>query len=159
MLNPNRYAAILRVRKQAEDRQAQAMVAIRNELQQAIRQRTDLELARRSALEHAGSSLQAKFDAGEIRGYYQFERHLAHLRDAKDAQIRELKQREAEQLARLEQVTKERRIAEKLHERRREQYRAHLRKEEQKMLDETGTMYTARSARHFGIPVDKGNES
>ena len=157
MRDPNRYAVILRLRQRAEDRQALAVAAARNALQQATRQRTSLELARQSALEHAGSSMANPFDADEVRSYYQYERHLASLRDQKDAQIRELQRQESEQLAILEQKTRERRIAEKLHERRRESYRMFLRQAEQKNLDETAVMYAARSPR---APVNEwGDES
>jgi len=68
MRNPNRYAAILRLRQQAENREAQALTAIRGHIQQAQRQRTALELARQSTLDQAGASLRERFDASDIRG-------------------------------------------------------------------------------------------
>lgn len=158
MRNPNRYAAILRIRKQAEDRQAQVVSAVRQDILQAQRQRTSLELTRQAALESAGTSLRKQFDAEDIRGYYQYERHLAGLRDEKDAEIRALQRQEAEQLSVLELKTKGRRIAEKLHERRVGAYREFLRKDEQKRVDETATMYATRSASVRGALTDRGSE-
>jgi len=159
MRNPNRYAAILRLRQQAENREAQALTAIRGHIQQAQRQRTALELARQSTLDQAGASLRERFDASDIRGYYQYERHVMHLRDQKDADIRKLQQEESAQRTLLETATRERRIAEKLHERRWENYRAYLRYEEQKIMDETATMYVARATRSPESAAEWGDES
>jgi len=159
MRDPDRYAAILRIRQQAEDREAQAMTAIRGRIQQTERQRTALELARQTTLDQAGATLRKHFDAGDIRGYYQYERHIAHLRDQKDADIRELQQQEAKQRAVLETATRERRIAEKLHGRRWEHYRAYLVREEQKQMDETATMYAARDSRLQRHPAERGKKS
>lgn len=159
MRNPNRYASILRLRQRAEDREAQALTAIRGHIHQAQRQRTSLELARQSTLEQAGASLREQFDASDIRGYYQYERHVAHLRDQKDAEIRELQQKESAQQALLETATKARRIAEKLHGRRWDRYRAYLRYEEQKIMDETATMYAARATRTPEPPVERGDKT
>lgn len=144
MRDPDRYKAILRIRSQAENREAQAVAAIRGAIQQALRERTGLEVARQSALNEAGATMRAQFDAEEIRGYYQYERHVAHLRDQKDAEIRNLRQREAEALEKLEGATRARRVAEKLHVRRHAEFRAHRRHIEQKILDETATLYAAR---------------
>jgi flagellar export protein FliJ len=145
MRDPNRYATLLRLRKQEEDVKAQALAVSRRAVQQGQRERTSLEVTRQLALEQAGTSLQSKFDAAEVRRYYQYERHLAYLRDQKDIEIRELKSREAEKLEALEQATQARRIAEKVDERRREGYRVYLAREAQKLLDETATMYAARA--------------
>jgi flagellar export protein FliJ len=150
MRNPNRYAALLRLRKQSEELKAQDLAVSRLEVQQAQRQRTSLELTRQSALEHAGQNLMVKFDAAEIRSYYQYERHLATLRDQKDAEIRELQRIESEKLATLEGASQVRRIAEKLHERRRQAYRAQLERDEQKQTDETATMYADRKPGQSG---------
>lgn len=158
MPNPNRYASILRIRQQAEDRQAQSLVAIRQELDRAHRQRTSLEQARQSALEQAGATMRGHFDASDIRGYYQFERHIAHLRDEKDSEIQALRQHESEQQALLETATRNRRVAERLHGRRWERYRSYLREEERKILDETATMYAARARRAPGSAPERGNE-
>jgi flagellar export protein FliJ len=144
MRNPNRYAAILRIREQAEDRQAQAVALVRGRILVARRERTSLELTRQSALEQAGSTLQHRFDASDIRSYYQYERHLAALRDQKDAEIRELQREESIEVALLEKATQARRIAEKLHERRRDAFRNFVMKEEQKAMDETASKYAAR---------------
>lgn len=159
MRNPNRYAAILRIRKQAEDRQAQAVALVRNRIQTARRERTSLELTRQSALEQAGSNLQQHFDASDIRSYYQYERHLAGLRDQKDAEIRELLREEAAELKTLETATQSRRIAEKLNERRREAFRIFVLKEEQKALDETANKYAARRIQLADVLGIRGKSS
>jgi len=154
MRNPDRYAVLLRVRKQEEDVKAQELARSREAIQRGQRERSSLELTRRQALEQAGTSLLAQFDAAEIRSYYQYERHLAHLRDQKDAEIRELKADEAIRIDVLDRAIQARRIAEKLHERRRDAYRRHLDREAQKRLDETATMYAARG--HKG-PTPRGD--
>lgn len=144
MRKPNRYAVLLRLRKQEEDLRAQALAESRNAVLRSQRERTSLELTRQLALEHAGETLMDRFDATEVRSYYQYERHLAVLRDQKDADIRELRTVEAEKLAQLESATKARRVAEKLHDRRWASYREYVGKELQKQMDETATMYAAR---------------
>ncbi len=144
MHHPNRYRVLLRIRKQEEDIKAQALARSRQAVQQSERERTALELTRQAALEHAGQSLLSEFDAAEVRSYYQYERHLAALRDQKDADIRALQADEAEKRSVLEGATKARQIAEKLHQRRRDSYQRYLHREAQKQLDETATMYAAR---------------
>lgn len=159
MRNPNRYAAVLRIREQAEDRQAQTVAQVRHRIQTARRERTSLELTRQSALEQAGTTLQQHFDAGDIRRYYQYERHLAGLRDRKDAEIRVLLQEESVEVKLLEKVSQARQIAEKLHERRRKAYRDFLLKEEQKALDETANKYAARRIQQAGATAKRGETS
>jgi flagellar export protein FliJ len=159
MRNPNRYAAVLRIREQAEDRQAQVVALVRNRLQIARKERTSLELTRQSALEQAGTTLQQHFDASDIRSYYQYERHLAGLRDRKDAEIRTLLQEESAEVKLLEKVSQARQIAEKLHERRREAYRNFLLKEEQKALDETANKYAARRIQEAVAAARRGGTS
>ena len=159
MRNPNRYAAVLRIREQAEDRQANAVAQVRHRIQTARRERTSLELTRQSALEQAGTTLQQHFDASDIRRYYQYERHLAGLRDRKDAEIRALLQEESVEVKLLEKVSQARQIAEKLHERRRKAYRDFLMKEEQKALDETANKYAARRIQQVGAAVKRGETS
>ncbi len=144
MRHPDRYRVLLRVRKQEEDIKAQALARSRQAVQQSERERTSLELTRQAALEHAGQSLLTEFDAAEVRSYYQYERHLAALRDQKDAEIRSLQADEAEKRSILEASTKARQIAEKLHHRRRDAYQQYLHREAQKQLDETATLYAAR---------------
>lgn len=158
MRNPNRYAAILRIREQAEDLQSQAVARVRNHLQTARRERTSLELTRQSALEQAGTTLQQHFDASDIRSYYQYERHLAGLRDQKDAEIRELLREEAAELRLLEKATQARRIAEKLHERRREAFRIFVLKEDQKAMDETANKYAARRIQEIAAAASRGKQ-
>lgn len=158
MRNPNRYAAILRIRERAEDREAQALAAIRAEIQRAHRERTSLELARQLTLDQAGISLRDQFDASDIRGYYQYERHVVHLRDQKDAEIRQLEARESAQRAVLEYATRERRVAERLHQRRREAYHQYIRQVEQKILDEIATMYAARPNLNSAPASDEGSK-
>jgi len=159
MRNPNRYAAILRIREQAEDRQAQAVALVRNRILAARRERTSLELTRQSALEQAGSTLQRHFDASDIRKFYQYERHLAGLRDRKDAEIRELLREESAEVALLEKATQARRIAEKLHERRRDTYRKFILKEEGKAMDETANKYAARRIQQAGPAATRNKQS
>lgn len=156
MRNPNRYAAILRIREQAEDLQSQTVARVRHRIQTARRERTSLELTRQSALEQAGTTLQQHFDASDIRSYYQYERHLAGLRDRKDAEIRELLREEFTEIKLLEKATQARRIAEKLHERRREAFRAFVLKEEQKALDETANKYAARRIQDTASAAARG---
>lgn len=159
MRNPNRYAPILRIREQAEDRQAQAVARVRSRIHAARRERTSLELTRQTALEQAGSTLQKHFDASDIRSYYQYERHLAGLRDQKDAEIRALEREESAEVALLEKATQARRIAEKLHERQREAYRDFVLKEEQKAMDETASKYAARRMQSDAPAATRGKSA
>ena len=145
MRAPNRYATLLRVRKQREDLKAQELATSRRAVQRSQRERSSLELTRQSALEQAGKTLLEEFDAAQIRRYYQYERHLAILRDQKDAEIRDLQSVASEKREALEEATQARHIAEKLHEGQREAHRVDVNKEAQKQLDETATMYAARN--------------
>ena len=145
MRDPNRYATLLRLRKQKEDMRAQDLAKSHRAIQQSQRERGSLELTRLSALEQAGRGLQEEFEAVHVRRYYQYERHLAILRDQKDAEIQDLQSIASEKRKVLEEATQARHIAEKLHERRRKAYQAHLNYEAQKQLDETASVYAARN--------------
>ena len=140
---PFQYETLLRIRKRHEDLRAMALATARRKLQSARLQRADIAREQQQILENAGASAKQRFDPGEVRRYYQYERHLARLRDAKDAEIQELETVVESRRGELEEATRKKRVVEKLKERRTATYLKHVRKVEQHMLDEAATNYTA----------------
>ncbi len=139
------FDTLLRVRKRKEDMQARLLAELRREADMAERQREELMRARRRALHEAGRRASGTFDAGEARRYYQYERHLAERTVAKDAELHALRDRSEVERASLEAAMKERRMVERLIERREALWRRDLDRAEQKLLDETGSTRAARS--------------
>lgn len=137
------YETILRIRKRQEDIKAQALAAARRHVHAARRERTRIAEEQMRALHAAQSIAQGRFDADEVRRYYQYERHLAHLADAKDAAIRQLEAVAEEKRGALETAAKTRRVMERLVERRLMAQLHHLRKMEQSAMDEAATIRAA----------------
>jgi len=106
----------------------------------AAEQRRDaLYRERQSVFGEAGQRARDRFDAREVRAYYQYERHLARLIDEADSEIRRLRRVAEERRLELEEAMKRRRMVEKLCERRLAAFLAQLNKAEQKMTDENAT--------------------
>lgn len=147
---PGHFATLLRVRKRVEELKSQALGATRRRLHDAVAQRSSIAEEQRNTLAKTGVLLCDKFDASDVRRYYQYERHLARLAVQKDAEIRSLERTAAAQRKELEEAVKRRRVAEKLEERTASVYQEYVRKEEQKVVDELATNHAAakqRSAR------------
>lgn len=141
---PFPYADLLRIRRRQEDLRAQALAAAQREVAIATAQRDALAAEQRRVLEEAERTAQHHFDAADVRRYYQYERHLARLRDEKDADIHRLRRDAAERRVQLMASRKLRRMVEKLDEWQRAAYWQARWKAEQKMLDEIAVMRHAR---------------
>ncbi len=137
---PVQYDALLRVRRLQEDLKAQIMAAARMDVDRAIRIRSDLLEERRTVFDAAGRCAHGRFDATEVRQYYQYERQVSRLIDDQDAEIVRLTAILDEKRMDLEAAMKQRRMVEKLRERRLQVYEAETRKEEQKLTDESATI-------------------
>lgn len=137
------YEVLLRIRKRQEDLKAQSLALARREVHVAKEQRIHLGEEQQRALCCAGALAQNIFDAADVRRYYQYERYLARLCDAKDVAIRELERVAESRRQELEHATKSKRIVEKLKERRQRAHHAVLRRKEQQMADELASNYAA----------------
>lgn len=136
---PVQYDALLRVRGLQEDLKAQAMAAARMDVERAIQTKSDLIEQRRAVFDAAGRCARGRFDATEVRQYYQYERQVSRLIDDKDAEIARLTVILDQKREELEAAMKQRRMVEKLRERRLQVYEAEMRKEEQRLSDESAT--------------------
>lgn len=137
------YETLLRIRKRQEDLKAQALAAARREVHAAEGQRARIAQEQRRVVERAGGLLKERFDAAELRCYYQYERYLSWLGDAKDAEIRTLEEVAETKRAELEEATKSRRMVEKLKERHIKAHAKQVQKDEQRLTDEVGTTHAA----------------
>jgi len=139
------YDTLLRIRQLQEDLEAQGLAAARRDLDRAQRQRARLIERRNEVLETAGRRARENPVAEELRAFYEHERRLARLTDEKDADVAQFRDVAEEKRGQLEQAMKERRIVERLRERRIRAYEAEVRREDQKFSDETATNAAARS--------------
>ena len=137
------FDTLLRIRKRQEDIRARALALARREVQRVEQELAALETRQREILEEAGKRARKRFDAIEIRLYYQYERYLARLADEKSAQAIELRAQEQKRRAELEDAMKQRHITEKLLARKRRIYLEEVRKEDQAFADETAANYAA----------------
>ena len=144
------YETLLRIRKLQEDARARDLSDARRVLNTAIHQRESLADLQKDTLIEASQAATRHFNAGEVRQYYQFERHLAHLSDEKDLEIVNLADKAEVRRGELEEAMKRRRIVERLKERREKAFLAESRKEEQKFSDETATNHSAMARERSG---------
>ena len=137
------FDTLVRIRKRQEDIRARALALARREVQRAELELAELEARQRETLEEAGERVKKRFDAVEVRLYYQYERYLARLADEISAQLIDLRAQEQKRCAELEDAMKQRRITEKLLDRKRRIYFDEVRKEDQAFADETAANYAA----------------
>ena len=135
------------MRKTQEDLRAQALARVRNERRLNERQQAELVQEQRRVLEGTVAATEGRFDACDVRRYYQYERHLARLADEKDAAIRQLREQEEERRTELEAAMKERRLLEELRERQTRAFNAELDREFQRFADEVATNHAATTRR------------
>lgn len=127
-----------------------ALAAARLHVRNAERKRDEMTdeqvrtLFAASRIAFDGSAGSHEFRGDEIRLYFQYERHLAHLITENDAALAALRTEETERRAELVEALKRRRIVEVLKERHRKAFLAALNKADQKLLDETATNAAAR---------------
>lgn len=151
--SPRQFDVLLRIRERQEELRALAHGVAQRDVQAAEGERALLEHQQMGTLEEAGRKTRERFDAWEVRLYYQYERHLARLIDDKDAHIAQLRQVAEQRRAELEEAMKRRRIVEKLIERKRRVYVAQTLNEEQKFADEVAGNYAfaTRDAKRRGL--------
>ena len=139
------FQTLLRVRKRLEDVRAAALASVRREINLAEQERASIVEQQRRALTQAGQTAGAVFRAHDVRPYYEYERHLAQLAVLKDAKILELQHTESERRGELEEAMKQRRVVERLIERRRQAFLEDVRSAEQSAHDEIGAGRFARA--------------
>ncbi|HOH33080.1 MAG TPA: flagellar FliJ family protein [Candidatus Hydrogenedentes bacterium] len=137
VVKPFRYDTLLRVRQRQEDIKSMALAEMRRAVHFAEQQRAELVEQQLAALTAAGELARRQFDAGEVRRYYAYERHLARLAVEKDAEIRHLRTQERGRRTELETAMKRRKMLERLKERLEQAYDYVMNREERKRLDET----------------------
>ncbi|MDQ1258021.1 MAG: Flagellar FliJ protein [Candidatus Hydrogenedentes bacterium] len=140
---PFQYDTLLRIRRRQEDLRAQALATTQRDIRAAEAQRDELNEQRRRTLDRAGEAVKTKFNAGDVRRYYQYERYLAHLASETDAKIAQLRREADKRRAELDSAMKRRRVIEKLKERREEAFQTEMNKDQQKMIDEAATIRAA----------------
>lgn len=142
---PRQLNTLLRIRRRQEDLRALALAEARRRVRVAREQRQALDDEQVWALEEGAAHARGQFDAAEVRRYYQYERFLARLSVAKEAEVLGLEQKAEGRRGELEDAMKRRRIIERLRERRHEAWMAEMNKSEQILLDEVATNYAARN--------------
>ena len=140
---PTQFDTLLRIRQRQEDYRAAALANAQRDVRQAEARRDAIFEEQRRMFTRAGERAKAAFDPGEIRAYYQYERHLQLVADQQDAKIQQLKQVAEERRLELEDAMKRRRIIEKLIERKMRTYHEEVRKEEQHQADEISSNYAS----------------
>ena len=149
--DPAAFDTLLRIRRRQEDLKAGVLATAIRAVQSAQEQRARIVEEQQQALSHAQVARGSRFDASEVRRYLQYERHLARLRDDKDATLRAL-QAEAEiRRGEVETAMKERRMVEKLRARKMTVWLHERRRAEQQAMDEVATAYAARGIRPPGL--------
>ena len=131
-----RYGTLLRVRQRQEELKSMALAQMRRAVRVAEQQRSEIVGQQLAALTTAAERTQEDFDAGDVRRYFLYERHLSRLAVEKDAEITDLRTREDERRLQLEDAMKDRKMLERLKARKEKAYQYAVNKEEQKLLDE-----------------------
>jgi flagellar FliJ protein len=141
---PVQYDTLLRIRQLQQDRRAQDLAQTRRSIQRATETRDALAEQRQRILEEAAKRAEHVFYSKDVGLYYVYERHLWRLRNEKDAEIRQLRLVAEGQRRELEAAMLRKRMVEKLREKKVAAYVAALRKDEQKLMDESATNMAAR---------------
>lgn len=140
---PRQFDTLLRVRQRQEDLAALSLASARREMRAARRQRDKITEEQRRTLNRTAALLRDRFDANEARGFYQYERYLAQLRDIKDASIHELHGVAENRRAELEEAARRKRVVEKLIARKMAAYELEMMRLERKAMDEIATNQAA----------------
>lgn len=138
-----KYAVLLRVRERQERLKAQSLAAARRDVGRAEAQRDALAEEQERVLGEAGKAARQRIDAAKVQAFIHYERHIARLAVDKDAEIYSLKSVAETRRGELEDAMKQRKVVERLNERARLAYRDYVLREEQKLLDETGSVQAA----------------
>jgi flagellar FliJ protein len=137
------YERLLRIRQRQEDMRAMALAASRREAQLAAEQRAQISDAQKHALEGAREKARQRFNAAEVRQYYQYERHLARLGVESDARLREAEVVVEQRRDELIEASKKKQIIERLKDRQEEAVLKEFRKNEQAAANEVAVNYAA----------------
>lgn len=140
-----RYETLLRVRQRQEELKAMAFAEVRREIQITEMQREEILNQQRQMLEEAKTRARGAFNVEDVRGYYQYERHLARLAVEKDARLMELRALAEKRRGELEEALKARRMIEKISEKELLAFRASVGKKEQAAMDESASNQAAMS--------------
>jgi len=141
---PVQYDTLLRIRQLQQDGRAQELAQTRRGIQLATEMRDALGEQRQRILEEAAKRAEHLFYSKDVGLHYVYERYLWRLRNEKDAEIRRLRQVAEGQRRELEAAMLRKRMVEKLREKKVAAYLAELRKDEQKLIDESATNMAAR---------------
>jgi len=129
---------LLRVRRDSEEARAREMALAQTAVNEARRRRAGIRASQQAALHGAARLLESPaIDASDARTYYQYERHLARSLDECDADIRALEDELERKRHAVSEAAAERKMIEKLRERRLQEWSHHVRKMEQRAADET----------------------
>ena len=139
----HKFAALLRMRERQERLKAQSLADAQRDVERARSQRGALDEEQRRLLVQAGEAAAHEVDAPKVKSLFQYERHVSHLAVEKDSEIHVLRKVEDKRRAELEEALKRKKIVERLSERARQDYKQHVLKEEQKLLDETASVKAA----------------
>lgn len=140
---PFRLRTVLRIRRHQEDLKSQALAGTRRALQVADHQHVELVQQQRRAMEQAEDLTRHEFNAGDVERYHLYERHLARLVVEKDAELTQLRELEAQHRSELEEAVKQRRTVELIEERHLRAREVWLRRELQRVIDESATNQAA----------------
>ena len=118
------------------------LAATRRDVRTAEQERDSIGAAQRRTLEAAREAAKDRFDAAEVRQYYQSERHLARLGVESDARLHQLNVQAEQQREALVDASKKKKIVERLKVRGDEALLNEYRKLEQEMANEVAINYT-----------------
>ncbi len=157
--DPAAFDTLLRIRRRQEEIKAGELAKVLRRVRAAQHQRARIVAEQQEALAQAQVPGGSAFDASEVRRYLQYERHLARMRDDKDATLRSLQEEAAVRRGEVESAMKERRIVEKLRERKMAAWLHRRRRAEQQVMDEVATAYAARGIRPPGLTPGHAEEN
>ena len=140
---PEQYATLLRVRKRQEDLNAQVLAGVRREMRAAELQREDFERQQRRAIDSAQAYTGEDFDERLFCRYVGYQRYLARMAVAKDAEIEQLRQQVEGRRLDLENAMCKRRMVDRLIERSERILLKKVKKEEQRLSDEAASTQAA----------------
>ncbi len=139
--NRFRYETLLRLRKRQEELRAQELAITQRAARRAGEEREQIAAEQRRALEQAAQLMDSpSLNARDLRRHYQYERFLARMDDAKEAEILAFEETARHQREALKTAMKHKRIIERLKEKHLLARFAELRKQEQRETDEAASI-------------------
>jgi len=140
--DPNRYAALLKLRQRKEDMKSGEMAESTRELHNAQIFQNELMVNQRQMLERSHRA-EGILDAEDVRASHQYGRYLADRIVEQDAQIQMLKHKVSITRSELEETMKDRRIVEKIMSNALDIVNQHRQKAEQREHDEVASIRSA----------------